>query len=110
MDFAPTLDLRYFDYRAVEDIFVLPVIIENEANAAGFAESWLQSRDQADGIYLSINKGVGGAVIVDHALSYGINRRSGEFGHMTLVPAAADVPAARRAASRPIAPPVCWLT
>ena len=86
MDFAPTLDLRYFDYRAVEDIFVLPVIIENEANAAGFAESWLQSRDQANGIYLSINKGVGGAVIVDHALSYGINRRSGEFGHMTLVP------------------------
>ena len=86
VDFAPTLDLRYFDYRAVEDIFVLPVIIENEANAAGFAESWLQSRDQADGIYLSINKGVGGAVIVDHALSYGINRRSGEFGHMTLVP------------------------
>lgn len=86
VDFAPTLDLRRFDYQTVEDIFTLPVIIENEANAAGFAESWLHGRDRSDGIYLSVNKGVGGAVIVDHALSYGINRRSGEFGHMTLVP------------------------
>lgn len=86
VDFAPTLDLRRFDYRMIEDIFTLPVIVENEANAAGFAESWLHGRDQDDGIYLSVNKGVGGAVIVDHALSYGINRRSGEFGHMTLVP------------------------
>ena len=86
VDFAPTLDLRHFDYQAVEDIFTLPVIIENEANAAGFAELWLYDRDAPDAVYLSVNKGVGGAVISRRSLAYGINHRSGEFGHMTLVP------------------------
>lgn len=86
IDFAPTLDLRHFDYDSVEDILGFPILFENEANAAGFAEVWSHGDDISDAIYLSINKGVGGAVIINHQLSYGINRRGGEFGHMTIFP------------------------
>ena len=86
IDFAPTLELRHFDYDSVEDFLGFPILFENEANAAGFAEVWSHGDDISDAIYLSINKGVGGAVIINHQLSYGINRRGGEFGHMTIVP------------------------
>lgn len=86
VDYAPTLGLKHFDYGGIEALFDFPVIFENEANAAGFAEVWLHPSNFSDAIYLSINKGVGGAVINGQTISAGINNRCGEFGHMTLVP------------------------
>lgn len=86
VDFAPTLELRHFDYSNIEEYLGFPVILENDANAAGFAEVWTRGDGIYDAIYLSLNKGVGGAVIIRHQLSYGINRRGGEFGHMTILP------------------------
>ncbi len=86
VDFAPTLELRHFDYGSVEHFLGFPILFENESNAAGFAEVWQHGDHISDAIYLSINKGVGGAIIANHQLSYGINRRGGEFGHMTIVP------------------------
>lgn len=86
VDFAPTLGLRHFDYGGIERMFDFPVIMENEANAAGFAEIWLNNYNYSDVIYVSINKGVGGAVINGRNISHGKNNRCGEFGHMTLVP------------------------
>lgn len=85
VELAPTLSLKNFHYGNLERFFDMPVIIENEANAAGFAEVW--NRDVVDNaVYISITKGVGGAVIIDNKLFTGENNRSGEFGHMTLIP------------------------
>ena len=85
VELAPTLNLRNFNYENLNNIFEMPVLIENEANAAGFAEVW--NRDVVDNaIYISITKGVGGAVIINNELFLGDNNRSGEFGHMTLIP------------------------
>lgn len=57
----------------------------NDANAAGYAEfHHRQSIDNA--IYLSLSSCVGGAILLDNELYLGNNRRSGEFGHNTVVP------------------------
>lgn len=85
IELAPTLDIKNLNYNDLKNIFELPIIIENEANAAGFAEVW-NSDIVKNAIYLSITKGVGGAVIINNRLFCGENNRSGEFGHMTLIP------------------------
>lgn len=85
VELAPTLNLFDFNFNKLKDIFNFPILVENEANAAGFAEVW--NKDIIDNaIYISITKGVGGAVIVDNKIFLGDNGRSGEFGHMTLIP------------------------
>ena len=72
--------LKNFDLHELETYFDLPVIFENEANAAGFAEVWCREILN-DAIYLSITKGVGGAVILDNTIFHGKNGYCGEFGH-----------------------------
>ncbi|NLZ80515.1 MAG: ROK family transcriptional regulator [Clostridiales bacterium] len=80
LEFAPTIMLKNFDLHELETYFDLPVIFENEANAAGFAEVWCREILN-DAIYLSITKGVGGAVILDNTIFHGKNGYCGEFGH-----------------------------
>jgi predicted NBD/HSP70 family sugar kinase len=85
VEFAPTLNLKNFNYKNLKQIFQIPLKVENEANAAGFAEVW--NKDVVDNaVYISITKGVGGAVIIDNKVFFGKTNRSGEFGHMTLIP------------------------
>lgn len=85
VEFAPTLNLKNFNYKNLNEIFEIPLKVENEANAAGFAEVW--NKDIVDNaVYISITKGVGGAVIIDNKVFFGKTNRSGEFGHMTLIP------------------------
>jgi predicted NBD/HSP70 family sugar kinase/predicted transcriptional regulator len=57
----------------------------NDANAAGFAELW-NSNDIQNVVYLSLSDSVGGSILIDNNLYFGENQRSGEFGHMTIVP------------------------
>jgi predicted NBD/HSP70 family sugar kinase len=57
----------------------------NDANAAGFAELW-NSSDIQNVVYLSLSDSVGGSILIDNNLYFGVNQRSGEFGHMTIVP------------------------
>lgn len=80
LEFAPTIGLKNFDLHELENYFDVPVIFENEANAAGFAEVWCREILN-DAIYLSITKGVGGAVILDNTIFHGKNGYCGEFGH-----------------------------
>jgi len=62
-----------------------PCIFINDANAAGTAE--LRNRvDENNVVYLSLSNSVGGAILLDHKIYLGENWRSGEFGHMSLVP------------------------
>ena len=57
----------------------------NDANAAGYCELSTQRR-QDDFVYISLSDFVGGGVFKNGQLYLGDNQRSGEFGHMILVP------------------------
>lgn len=85
VDFAATLGLKNWHYDDLGGKLGFPLLlVENEANAAGFAEVWLRGID--DAIYLSITKGLGGAVVLGGRILDGFQNRSGEFGHMILYP------------------------
>lgn len=65
----------------------LPVQLENDANAAGWAEFHFGvGAGHHDGLMLTIGTGVGGAVILDGNLYRGGFGLAGEPGHMRLVP------------------------
>lgn len=60
-------------------------LFSNDANAGGFAEFW--RRDSQDPIvYVSLSNSVGGSIMYSDSTYYGQHFKSGEFGHMTLVP------------------------
>lgn len=65
------------------DLNGLLLVVENDANAAGFAEIW-KSDDLDDAAYLSVSKGVGGTIINKREIVRGHSGFSGEFGHMTI--------------------------
>ena len=61
----------------------VPVTIENDANAAGWAEfRFGAGRDVDDMVMLTIGTGVGGAVIASGALYRGGHGIAGELGHI----------------------------
>jgi glucokinase len=60
----------------------LPVILENDANAAAFGEFWAGAgRDHGDMVLLTLGTGVGSGVIVDGKLLRGHFENAGELGH-----------------------------
>jgi glucokinase-like ROK family protein len=85
--FAPNLGWRDVPLRAMWQHFGVPVIIENEANAAALGEHMLGvARRVDDFIYLSAGVGLGGGIVIGSKLYGGVGGYAGEIGHMTLVP------------------------
>lgn len=84
LEYSPTLMVKNLPLDVLAKYIPYPVTANNEANLAGFAEIWKIDNTET-AVFLSINKGVGGAIIIDNKLYDGINGRSGEFGHMTIV-------------------------
>jgi len=67
--------------------FSVPVVVENEANAAALGERMLGVARQVDNfVYLSAGIGLGGGVVIDGKLYSGVGGFAGEVGHMTLEP------------------------
>lgn len=65
----------------------IPVIIENDANAAGWAEyRYGAGRGYRHMVMLTLGTGVGGAVIVDGRMLRGGFGVAGELGHLRVVP------------------------
>ncbi|HEY3364440.1 MAG TPA: ROK family protein [Symbiobacteriaceae bacterium] len=65
----------------------LPVIVDNDVNAAALAEGWIgAARGTANFLTLTIGTGVGGAVVIDNKLWRGARSGAGEVGHMALYP------------------------
>jgi glucokinase len=63
------------------------VVVENDANAAAWAEfRFGAAEDVNDMVLLTIGTGVGGAVVLDGALYRGANGIAGELGHLRIVP------------------------
>lgn len=65
----------------------LPVVIENDANAAALGEMWKGAGGGArDVVCVTLGTGVGGGVIVNGDIAHGIKGAAGEIGHITAVP------------------------
>lgn len=71
----------------LESRLSLPVVVDNDANAAGWAEfRFGAGRLVSDMVMLTSGTGVGGAVIVGDRLLRGGFGVAGELGHMRVVP------------------------
>lgn len=86
--YAPNLSWRNEPLKAkLEAQLSIPVIIENDANAAGWAEfKYGAGRGTKHMAMLTIGTGVGGAVIVDSKMLRGGFGIAGELGHIRVVP------------------------
>jgi glucokinase len=86
--YAPNISWRNEPFKAkLEAKLRIPVIIENDANAAGWAEyKYGAGRGYKHMIMLTIGTGVGGAVIADSRMLRGGFGIAGELGHIRVVP------------------------
>ena len=82
---SPTLHLKNIGLSNITAYLKYPSYVSNDANSAGYAE-WFASPEQSNMAYLFLESGVGGAVLLNGAPYFGVNQRSGEFGHMCIVP------------------------
>jgi glucokinase len=63
----------------------LSIVVENDANAAAYAEFLLGAgRGSRNMFYATIGRGVGGALIFDGKIWRGISGFAGEFGHIAI--------------------------
>jgi glucokinase len=86
--FAPNLAWRNHPLRAaVEQRTGLPVVVENDANAAAWAETrYGAGHGQPHTITLTVGTGLGGGVVLGGELVRGAFGAAAEVGHLTLVP------------------------
>ncbi len=86
--FAPNLAWRDEPLkRLLEHELDLPVVVENDANAAAWGEfTFGAGEDVEDLLLLTIGTGVGGGVVIDGELVRGGFGMGGEVGHIAMVP------------------------
>lgn len=71
----------------LESALGLPVIVENDANAAAMGEVWLGAgRDVDSLILLTLGTGIGGGIVWKGGVVHGEDGMAGEVGHMTVDP------------------------
>ena len=86
--FAPNIAWRDVDLKAdLEQRTGLPVVVENDANAAAWGEFRFGAGHDVDDLLLvTVGTGVGGGVVLDGALYRGAFGVGAEIGHMRVVP------------------------
>ena len=66
----------------------LPVILDNDANAAAYGEKWKGAGRKVNSLVcLTMGTGIGGGIILNGDVWHGIDGMAGEIGHMTVNPA-----------------------
>ncbi len=86
--FAPHLAWRNEPLRdTVAEAIQLPVVVENDANAAAWAE-WRFGAGRAEPrlVCVTLGTGIGGGIVLDGQVQRGRYGMAGEFGHMVVVP------------------------
>jgi glucokinase len=69
------------------ELIGLPVVIENDANAAAWGEAKFGAgKNQDHMMMLTVGTGIGGGIVVNGALYRGAFGIAAEFGHMRVVP------------------------
>lgn len=82
----PALDGFRFS-ATVSDELNLPVVLENDANAAAIGENWLgASKGFANSICVTLGTGVGGGIILNGNILRGVDGTAGEIGHICVEP------------------------
>ena len=86
--FAPNLSWRDEPLRdAVASRVGLPVVVENDANAAAWAEHRFGAGvDEPHLVAVTVGTGIGGGIVLDGRLHRGRFGIGAEFGHMQMVP------------------------
>ncbi|ACQ80158.1 glucokinase, ROK family [Beutenbergia cavernae DSM 12333] len=86
--FAPNIAWRDHALRdSLATHIDLPIVVENDANAAGWAEfRFGAGRDAEHMVLLTVGTGLGGAIVTGGSLLRGAFGAAGEVGHMQLVP------------------------
>ncbi|MCF6157394.1 MAG: ROK family protein [wastewater metagenome] len=65
--------------------FVVPCILENDANAAAWGENWAGAgKGTSSMVMMTIGTGIGGGIITENRLWRGANNVAGEIGHMII--------------------------
>jgi len=73
--------------RAVSERLGMQVSLENDANAAGYAEHlYGAAKGLGSSIYVTLSTGIGSGLIVGDTLIRGAHGQAGEIGHMTVLP------------------------
>jgi predicted NBD/HSP70 family sugar kinase len=82
---SPSLGMHDLNFRRYERLFPFPLFVENEANAAAFAELVLGiAQEKRNLLYLSVNRGIGAGIVVRGHIYKGKKKRAGAVGHMTV--------------------------
>ena len=86
--FAPNLAWRDEPLRKdLEALIGLPVVVENDANAAAWGEfTFGAGEDVADTLLVTVGTGVGGGIVLNGQLHRGAFGVAAEIGHMRVVP------------------------
>lgn len=67
------------------DHFKVPVLVENDANAAGLAEILIGAAKDCNNIlYVTVSTGIGTGIIIDRKIYHGKNGFAGEGGHISI--------------------------
>ncbi len=71
----------------LEEALKLPVVLENDANAAALAEHHLgAARDAASSLFVTVSTGIGGGLVSGGRVWRGAFGQAGEIGHLTVLP------------------------
>jgi glucokinase len=85
--FSTDLPLREEFYADLAGATGLPLLLENDANAAAYGEYVLGAGRASQSIfYVMLGYGIGGALIFDGQIWRGASGFAGEFGHITIDP------------------------
>ncbi|MFW6035160.1 MAG: ROK family protein [Halothermotrichaceae bacterium] len=73
--------------KILEDKTGIPVLLENDANAAALGEKWFGAGKEANNmLYMTVSTGIGGGIIVNKKIYHGSSDTAGEVGHMIIKP------------------------
>jgi glucokinase len=88
----PAFKMKNFPIRqAIQEHFRIPVIVDNDANAQGYAEFLFGAGRSYDTmIFLTISTGIGAGLVLNRHIYRGMTGTAGEFGH-TIVNPASDI-------------------
>ena len=78
------LGLQAADFSALGRCLNARIILVNDSNSGALSEAY--ATKERNFIYLSLSHTVGGGIVASGFLMQGKNNRSGEVGHMTLIP------------------------